>query len=413
LARYFFNYVMLKNKKIILGVCGSIAAYKAVFLLRLLKKAGAKVKIVTTPAVSHFVGKLTFSSLSGEEVFEGLWNENWSEHVELGTWADLMIVAPATANTMAKMAHGLCDNALTAVFLAARCPVMIAPAMDADMMVHPRTQKNLEILSEDGHIVLPTGEGFLASGLHGPGRLLEPEEIFEKVESFFSVGPLNGKKLMITAGPTREAIDPVRYISNHSSGKMGYALANEAAALGAEVTLVSGPTSLSPPEGVNFVPVISSEEMFHATREIAPQQDIMIMAAAVSDYTPSEVAEQKIKKKTDNMSIALKKTTDILKYVGQHKSPEQLLVGFALETEHEKDNAKKKLLGKNLDFIVLNSLRDKGAGFSHDTNKITIMDRNGETKEFPLKSKHLVAKDILDKVISLLGKTVKTYETSR
>ena len=403
---------MLKNKKIILGVSGSIAAYKAVFLLRLLKKAGAEVKVVTTPSVSHFVGNLTFSSLSGQEVFEGLWNENWSEHVSLGTWADLMVVAPATANTMAKMAHGLCDNALTAVFLAARCPVMIAPAMDADMMIHPRTRKNLEILSGDGHIVLPTGEGFLASGLHGPGRLLEPEEIMERIELFFSAGPLKGKKLMITAGPTREAIDPVRYISNHSSGKMGYAIAEEAANLGAEVTLISGPTNLTPPANVHFVPVISSEEMFLATQKVASEQDIMIMAAAVSDYTPAEVATQKIKKKSDNMAIELKKTTDILKSVGQNKRPDQVLVGFALETEHEKDNAKKKLLGKNLDFIVLNSLRDKGAGFSHDTNKVTIMDREGNVQDFPLKSKQMVAKDILDKVISLLEKTIKTHETS-
>ena len=410
MARYFL--IMLKNKKIILGVTGSIAAYKAVLLLRLLKKAGAIVKVVTTPSVSEFVGELTFGSLSGEKVFSGLWEENWSEHVTLGTWADMMIVAPTTANTLAKFAHGLCDNALTAVFLAARCPIMIAPAMDADMMIHPRTEANIEILIKDGNIVLPTGEGFLASGLHGPGRLLEPEEVLEKIGAFFQPGPLKGQKLLVTAGPTREAIDPVRYISNHSSGKMGYAIAEEAAKLGAEVTLVTGPTSLTPPQGVNTLPVISSEEMFQAVKKNYNDQHVMIMAAAVADYTPSSTSTKKIKKKSDDMAIHLKKTTDILKFVGQHKKETQLLVGFALETDQEIDNAKKKLFGKNLDFIVLNSLRDPGAGFSHDTNKITLLDRYGEIQEFPLKPKQLVAKDILKKVISLLGKQIKTHETS-
>lgn len=403
---------MLKNKKIILAVSGSIAAYKAVYLLRLLKKAGASVRVVTTPAVSEFVGELTFSSLSGEEVFSGLWDANWSEHVTLGTWADLMVIAPATANTMAKLAHGLCDNALTAVYLAARCPVVIAPAMDADMMIHPRTEANIQTLRKDGCKVLPTGTGFLASGLEGPGRLLEPEEIFQEIEAFFSTGPLKGRRLMVTAGPTREPIDPVRYISNHSSGKMGYAIAEAATELGAEVTLITGPTHIEKPDRVNVVQIESAGEMFEAVKNVASKQDILIMSAAVADYSPETVADQKIKKKGDEMSLKLRKTTDILKYLGSIKRNDQLLVGFALETNNELENAKNKLTGKNLDFVVLNSLQDKGAGFSHDTNKITLLDRWGGIEEFPLKSKQLVARDILSKVISLIEKQTQSHENT-
>ena len=391
----------LKGKKIILGISGSVAAYKAVFLLRLLKKAGAEVKVVTTPAVKQFISELTLSSLSGQEVFSGLWDANWSEHVSLGTWADLMVVVPATANTLAKFAHGLCDNALTAVYLAARCPILIAPAMDADMYIHPRTQANLQTLSEDGMKVLPVGTGFLASGLEGPGRLLEPEEIFAFIEKQFQPKLLAGKKVLITAGPTREAIDPVRYISNHSSGKMGYALAQVGQELGAEITLVSGPVSITPPNGMTVRKVSSASEMYGAVMAVANQQDIIIMAAAVADFTPAEVAEHKIKKKDEDMSIALTRTQDILKQLGQHKPEGQILVGFAMETRHALENARKKLQAKKLNFIVLNSLNEKGAGFGHDTNRVTILDNRGGQEDFPLKSKREVARDIFDKIISL------------
>lgn len=389
---------MLTNRKIILGVTGSIAAYKAVYLLRLLKKAGATVRVVLTPSVSHFVGELTFSSLADGKVFSGLWEEGWSEHVEWGTWADLMIVAPATAQTIGKMANGFCDNALTAVYLAARCPVMVAPAMDADMFIHPRVQANIATLNSIGNMVLPTGEGFLASGLHGPGRLLEPEEMLERVVTHFSSGPLTGKKVMITAGPTREAIDPVRYISNRSSGKMGYAIAAEAQRQGATVTLVTGPSALPPVPGVKMVNATSAQDMLEAVLAVAAEQDVLIMAAAVSDYTPNTVADQKIKKKSAEFSLELKKTTDILKTIGAQKGENQFLVGFALETENELENALKKLRAKNLDLIVLNSLADPGAGFSVDTNKITLIDKNEQVERYPLKSKQEVAVDILARI---------------
>ena len=389
---------MLQHRKIILGVSGSIAAYKAVLLLRLLKKGGATVRVVLTPAVSQFVGELTFSSLCDGKVFSGLWDAGWSEHVEWGTWADLMVVAPATAQTIGKFANGLCDNALTAVYLAARCPVMIAPAMDADMFLHPRVQANLDTLRHIGNRVLPTGTGFLASGLEGPGRLLEPEEIYAHIAAQFSEKTLAGKKTMITAGPTREAIDPVPYIPNSPSGKMGYALAEEAHRLGAEVTLISGPTSLAPVPGVQMMRVSSSEEMLRAVLSVADAQDVLIMSAAVSDYTPQTVADQKIKKKSDEFSLHLKKTTDILRTLGQQKRASQLLVGFALETENEIENALAKLRSKNLDLIVLNSLADPGAGFSVDTNKITLIDKNEQVTRFPVKSKREVAADILARV---------------
>lgn len=395
---------MLKNKRILLGVSGSIAAYKAVYLLRLLKKAGADVKVVTTPSTEKFVGELTFASLSGHPVFSGLWEENWSEHVSLGTWADLMVVAPTTANTLAKFANGLCDNALTAVYLAARCPILIAPAMDADMYIHPSTNANIEKLKSYGNILLPTGIGFLASGLEGPGRLLEPDEIMQHITVQWSDKPLKGKRLLVTAGPTQEAIDPVRFISNHSSGKMGYAVAQAAKEVGAEVTLITGPSRLDPPSGVTTLKVTSAQDMYEAVRAIAPEQDIIIMSAAVADYTPLTISDIKIKKKEGDMSIELKRTVDILKYLGGKKKDNQMLVGFALETNNELENAQKKLAGKNLDFVVLNSLQDKGAGFAQDTNKITLLDKYGEHETFPLKSKQAVAQDILGKVISLLNK---------
>ena len=398
----------LAGKKVILGISGSIAAYKAVYLLRLLQKEGAEVKVVTTPAVSHFIGDLTFSSLSGTPVFSGLWEANWSEHVALGTWADLMVIAPATANTLAKCATGLCDNALTAVYLAARCPIIMAPAMDADMYLHPRVQHNIELLKQDGIKVLETGQGYLASGLEGPGRLLEPEEILQAVQQTLAVplshaGALLGKKVLISAGPTREALDPVRYLTNHSSGKMGYALAKEAASLGAEVHLVSGPTQLPPPEGVSFYPVESAGDMFEQIKGLYLQQDILIMAAAVSDFSPQEVASQKIKKKGEVLELTLHKTVDILKYLGEHKEVEQFLVGFALETQEAIAHAQQKLRDKNLDLIVLNSLEDEGAGFGHDTNKVYLIDREETVQEYPLKSKREVAHDIMEKIIQLMS----------
>lgn len=395
---------MLAQAKIILGVSGSIAAYKAVYLLRLLKKSGADVRVVTSPSVSEFVGELTFSSLSGHPVFSGLWEEEWSQHVELGVWADLMIVAPATAHTLAKFAHGLCDNALTAVYLAAKCPVMVAPAMDVDMFLHPRTQANLNILAADGVQVLPTGTGFLASGLEGPGRLLEPDDIYDQIVKHLTADlPLNGKRILISAGPTQEAIDPVRFLSNRSSGKMGYALAEVAAQMGAEVILVSGPTALTAPAQVQKISVRSAQDMYEAVHAHREDMDVVIMAAAVADYTPTEVADHKLKKKEGDLSIALKRTKDILNSLGQDKRDGQILVGFAMETNNELENAQKKLVSKNLDFVVLNSLRDSGAGFGHETNKITILDRSGEHESFPLKSKREVARDILDKVAKVIA----------
>lgn len=386
---------MLKDKKIILGVTGGIAAYKSVLLLRLLQKAGAQVRVVATPAVAHFVGELTFSGLTGEKVFSGLWEENWSAHVEMGLWGDIMVVAPCTANTLAKFANGLCDNALTAVYLAAKCPVMIAPAMDRDMFAHPSTQRNLETLRSYGNKVLDTGKGYLASGLMGEGRMLEPEEILEEIYAALTPKLLEGKKLLITAGPTQEAIDPVRYITNHSSGKMGISIAQLAQRMGAEVTLILGPVAQPIPANVHCISVKSARDMYEAVAQYKDNQDIIIMSAAVADYTPLTVADKKIKKKTDDFQLELIKTTDILKETGVNKKAHQLLVGFALETDNEMENAHKKLVSKNLDLIVLNSMQDKGAGFGHDTNKIVLIERGGKVIDFDLKPKSEVAYDIL------------------
>lgn len=393
----------LSGKHILLGVTGGIAAYKAVYLLRLLKKAGATVRVVMTPSTEHFVGELSFAALSDLPVFKGLWDEAWSEHVEAGLWADLMLIAPATAQSLAKLAHGFCDNALTAVYLAARCPVMVAPAMDVDMYQHPQTQANLSRLRADGVHILPSGTGFLASGLQGPGRLLEPEEIMQHVQAFFGPQPLAGNNLLLTAGPTQEAIDPVRYISNHSSGKMGYAVAQVAHQMGASVTLISGPTALPAPPGVLRVDVRSAQEMYEAVMARAEAQHILIMAAAVADFTPVEVADQKLKKGEDaEMVIRLRKTPDILAAVGASKQPHQRLIGFALETDNEEANARQKLQKKNADAIVLNSLRHAGAGFAHDTNQITFIPREGAAIPFSLKPKADVARDILQQVVAML-----------
>ncbi|MCL4103820.1 UNVERIFIED_CONTAM: hypothetical protein GTU68_029137 [Idotea baltica] len=388
---------MLSGKKIIVGVTGSIAAYKAALLVRLLVKDGAEVRVVMTEAASHFVGELTFSNLSQSEVFSGLWDGTWTEHVHLGTWADAMVIAPCTANTLAKMAHGICDNALTAVYLSSRCPVMVAPAMDADMYIHPSMERNLHLLKQDGIDVIEPGTGFLASGLHGQGRLAEPEEMLAAIRDRLQSTPLPlaGKKILISAGPTREHLDPVRFMSNGSTGTMGYALAAEAKRQGAEVTLVSGPCNPPIDPGVEPVRITSAADLFSAMVERAPDQDVVIMSAAVADYTPAQVADQKIKKKDGDLSIPMERTQDILKHLGAHKPPGQTLIGFALETQHGLANAQRKLEKKNLDFIVLNILSEKGAGFGTSTNKITLVDRNGGQQDFPLKSKTEVAKDIL------------------
>lgn len=386
---------MLAGKKIILAVSGSIAAYKAVYLLRLFKKEGASVRVVTSDHVQSFVGNTSWTALADQPVFNDLWSQGWSEHVHWGNWADLMVVAPATANTLGKMAGGLCDNALMAVFLSANCPVWVAPAMDADMYQHPAVQRNLNILQSDGIKVLPVNEGFLASGLSGPGRMLEPEEILEQVLHFFAHPDFSGKKIMVSAGPTREPIDPVRYLTNHSSGKMGYAIASLAAQWGAEVTLISGPTHLPAPSGLVLQKVETAQEMYKEIMKQSEKQDAIIMAAAVSDYTPAVVATQKLKKQGDDLSIALTRTHDILLALGKRKAEGQKLIGFALETNDELEHAQGKLDKKNLDMIVLNSLRDSGAGFGHDTNKITLIFRGGDQRVFPLKSKSEVAIDIL------------------
>ena len=394
---------MLTGKKIILGITGSISAYKSALLVRLLVKAGAEVQVITTDAANEFITDLTFSNLSKRPVFRDLWGGVWTEHVHLGNWADLMLISPATANTLGKMANGICDNALTGVYLSANCPVWVAPAMDADMYRHPSTQRNLEVLTNDGVTVIPSDEGEHASGLSGPGRLPEPEALFDRIEKFFSSGkPLSGKKVLVTAGPTAEAIDPVRYITNRSTGKMGYALAQKAHEMGAEVCLISGPTALDNPLPNPIVSIRSAQELYDQTVSHAEKMDIVIMAAAVADYTPATVADQKIKKKDDDLSIPLKRTKDILKELGQRKKPAQFLIGFALETQSELENAKGKLARKNLDLIVLNSLRDKGAGFGHDTNKITILDKKGGIHRYPLVSKLQTAENILEKIVEYI-----------
>lgn len=386
---------MLAGKKIIVGVTGSIAAYKAAPLVRLFVKEGAEVRVVVTQAAQKFVGDLTFSNLSRYPVFSDLWAGTWTEHVHLGTWADLMVIAPASANTLSKMAWGLCDNALTAVYLSARCPVMVAPAMDADMFAHPQTQQNLKQLENAGVEIIPVGNGFLASGLEGPGRMAEPEEILNRVQAFFGAAPLSGVRVLITAGPTREFIDPVRFISNPSTGKMGFALANEAHRLGARVTLVAGPvdSSLRPP--VEPVRVTRAQEMYEAVMAAFSEQDLIIMTAAVGDYQPEKESPEKIKKGEGALELKLVRTPDILADAGKRKKPGQVLVGFALETQNEIENARKKLEKKALDFIVLNSLRDPGAGFEKDTNQVTLLNKMGEARRLPFGTKKEVARQLL------------------
>ena len=399
----------MKGKHIVLGITGSIAAYKACTLIRLLIKAGAEVQVVITPAGKEFITPVTLSALTSKPVVSEFFAQrdgSWHSHVDLGLWADAMVVAPATASTIGKMANGIADNMLVTTYLSMKAPVFVAPAMDLDMFAHPSTQKNLQTLRSYGNIIIEPSEGELASKLVGKGRMEEPERIFDILAQHFSKGDdLQGKTVMITAGPTYEKIDPVRFIGNYSSGKMGYALANECAERGAKVELISGPTHLSINHPlINITRVESAEEMYSCATERFADCDAAILSAAVADFTPDSKAESKIKREKGEQTLVLKPTHDIAAALGQMKSTKQKLVGFALETDNEQTNAQHKLEKKNLDFIVLNSLRDKGAGFNYDTNKVSIIGRDGETKTFPLKSKTEVAADIVDKLQSLWQK---------
>src|SRR6195952_1224979 len=398
---------MLEGKKIVLGICGSIAAYKSALLVRLLIKAGAEVQVVMTLDATNFITPLTLSTLSKKPVLVDYFTPEtgeWNNHVALGLWADLFIIAPASANTLAKMANGLCDNLLLAIYLSANCPVYFAPAMDLDMWKHTATQQNISKLQSFGNIMIPPGFGELASGLYGEGRMAEPEEMIAFLSADIKKKlPLADQKIMVTAGPTYEAIDPVRFIGNHSSGKMGFAIADQLAAMGAEVTLIAGPTAqTSHQHGIKRIDVTSAAEMLEACLQYYKDAKACIMCAAVADFTPVNVSAQKIKKQDTDLNIELKKTTDILKTLGEQKRHGQILVGFALETNNEEKNAIEKLQKKNLDFIVLNSLNDKGAGFATDTNKITIIDSRLIKTTFGLKNKTEVAKDICNKVAELI-----------
>lgn len=400
----------LKGKKILLAISGGIAAYKMNYLVRDFVKKGAEVKVILTPSAENFVTKVTLSTLSKNAVYSDFYDQNgtWNSHVELALWADVLLVAPCTANTLAKMVHGICDNLVIATYMSAKCPVFIAPAMDLDMYAHPSTKENLEKAERFGHHIIPAEFGELASGLEGQGRLAEPETILQKIEDFFTQPlpqshSLDGKTVLITAGPTYEAIDPVRFIGNHSSGKMGFSLAEESVKRGAKVILISGPTSQKTSnKNIEIHRVTSAKEMYEEVFKYYEKVDIAIASAAVADYAPKIVAKEKIKKSEEEFTIELVKNPDILKTMGEKKT-HQFLVGFALETHNEEENAKSKLQKKNLDMIVLNSLRDEGAGFQKDTNKVKIL-THSEQKEFSLKSKDEVAKDILDFVETQLKK---------
>ncbi len=395
---------MLKGKKILLGITGSIAAYKSVYLVRQLVKAGAEVKVVMTPSAGDFVSALTLSTLSKNPVLSDLSDgQSWSNHVMLGRWADVMVIAPLSCNTLAKMANGQCDNLLLAVYLSATCPVVVAPAMDEDMWLHPATKANLTRLESYGNRIIPVEKGDLASGLHGEGRMAEPESIVAFItERFFLTSPIRSKKVLVSAGPTYEPLDPVRFIGNHSSGKMGVAIAQEFERRGSDVTLVLGPSSVKiEDDAIRVIHVQTAEQMYEACNSVFENTDIAIMAAAVADYSPITVADQKIKKTGDTLTVELAKTKDILKSLGDKKRKEQVLVGFALETNNEKEHALDKLQRKNADMIVLNSMNDTGAGFGHDTNKITILTRSGDEIPFAGKLKTEVAKDIVDTIIRL------------
>lgn len=397
---------MLKGKKIVLGVTGSIAAYKAAVLVRALIKKGAEVQVVMTPAGKEFITPLTLSTLTGKPVVSEFFDRrdgSWHSHVDLGLWADAMVIAPASASTIGKMANGIADNMLITTYLSMKAPVFVAPAMDLDMYAHPSTQKNLKTLLSYGNHIIEPGAGELASHLIGKGRMEEPERIVEVLEEFFNgQQELQGKKIVITAGPTYEKIDPVRFIGNYSSGKMGFALAEECAERGAEVTLVAGPVTLAVCHpNIKRIDVETAEEMYHAANGAFEEADGAILCAAVADFTPECVADQKIKREKDDLMVRLKPTHDIAASLGHKKQQGQVLAGFALETNDELEHAKGKLERKNFDFIVLNSLNDKGAGFRHDTNKITIVDHE-QIVPYPLKPKKEVAKDIIDKFVSVM-----------
>ncbi len=396
---------MLKDKKILLGITGSIAAYKSILLLRRFIKSGAEVKIVLTPAAKDFVSPLTLSTLSKNDVLVDLSDgSSWANHVLLGRWADIMLIAPLSCNTMAKMANGLCDNLLMATYLSATCPVIVAPAMDEDMWHHSTTKINLDKLQSYGNTVIPVANGELASGLFGDGRMAEPEDIADFIErNFFVEKDLFGKKALVTAGPTFEPIDPVRFIGNHSSGKMGIAISEELASRGAEVKLVLGPSSLSVNHaGISIENVQSADQMYYACIAAFENADIAVMSAAVADYTPVLVEKDKIKKNEGTLTLQLKRTKDILKALGENKKTGQLLVGFALETNNEREYALNKLANKNADMVVLNSLKDEGAGFGTDTNKITIYEKNGNEFAFGKKTKQQVAKDVVDRIVNIM-----------
>ncbi len=400
---------MLAGKKIIVGVSGSIAAYKSAMIVRLLVKAGAEVKVIMTPASKDFITPLTLSTLSKNPVLSEFSNGDqglWNNHVDLGLWADALVIAPASANTLSKMAHGQCDNLLLAVYLSARCPVFFAPAMDLDMLQHPSTKENIQKLESWGNYQINPTFGELASGLEGKGRMAEPEEIITYLQNHFSASQkLKGKRVLVTAGPTHESIDPVRFIGNNSSGKMGFAIAEQLAKEGAAVELVVGPTHLAPStQQVKVTRVTSAQQMYEACTARFAQMDIAVLAAAVADYRPIHTADQKIKKTSENLIIELTKTHDIAAELGKQKQSHQLMVGFALETENEKANALKKIASKNFDLIVLNSLNDPGAGFGHDTNKVAIIHKSGVEKNFNLKSKKEVAKDIVEAIVEALPK---------
>ena len=393
---------MLKGKKILVGITGSIAAYKTIYLVRLLIKAGAEVKVVMTPSANDFVSTLTLSTLSKNPVLIDLFDEqSWANHVMLGRWAEAMVIAPLSCNTLAKMAHGLCDNLLLAVYLSAACPIAVAPAMDEDMWHHAATKANLKKIESFNNKVIPVERGELASGLYGDGRMAEPETIVQFLEdNFFSKKILSGIRAFVSAGPTYEPIDPVRFIGNHSSGKMGVAIANELHSRGAEVILVGGPT-VELTNAVKLVKVTTAEEMYDACVKAFRNSDIGVMAAAVADYTPVKKEKEKIKKNGRGILLELKQTKDILKTLGQRKKETQVLVGFALETTNERKNALAKLKKKNADIIVLNSLNEKNAVFGSDTNKVTIFEKGGKEFQFESKSKQEVARDIVDTIIQL------------
>jgi phosphopantothenoylcysteine decarboxylase/phosphopantothenate--cysteine ligase len=400
----------LQGKHIILGITGSIAAYKAAYLLRGLVKEGAEVQVVMTPAAKEFITPVTMSALSGKPVASDFFSANdgtWHSHVDMGLWADLMLIAPATTATIGKMARGISDNLLITTYLSAKCPVMIAPAMDLDMYQHPANITNIEVLQSFGNIIIEPGEGALASGLHGKGRMEEPDNIIEEVVRFFSQKKkLLNKHILVTAGPTHEKIDPVRFIGNYSSGKMGYAIADELAACGAKVTLVSGPVSIkNANSNIEIISVESAGQMFEKCKALFPETDGAVMCAAVADFTPELKADTKLKRGKEDLVIRLKPTKDIAAELGSIKSSRQILVGFALETDNELTNAYLKLQRKNMDFIVLNSMNDKGAGFGVDTNKITIIDKDNNRSFFELKSKAEVAKDIVSRLVSEFEKS--------